>query len=391
MNIVNMHQAVQQGVDKINSLQADMLLSEEIDVELNKSQDRFINTKYGINNRYNKGFEESQKRVDDLRTLVTEYSNTVTYKEQYGKKTWVDTFKLPPNYLYLVSQRSEVLRNKTCTPISFTITQSGSDITYFKIPMSNLHDGGTTFVKRMRMVADVTNPLLGDVPMLSLGDISLAYTYPADINALQNDILDPNNWNAGFKWYLNTFEHLNFPGHFIVTVDTNVHPWVNYDASVTNAVSGVNTITKAIGRMPTATGLDDPINTTTDVLYDDSQLVDYRTLNDSEREFTLNKFVQHDDISKLIEDPFNTTKYTSPLTTIRGDYIDLYTSDIFIIDKVKITYIRKPQKISLSLGVDCELPEHCHQEIVDMTVSSILEGIGDPRYKTHQLEVSKNE
>jgi hypothetical protein len=307
MNIVNMHQAVQQGVDKINSLQADMLLSEEIDVELNKSQDRFINTKYGINNKYNKGFEESQKRVDDLRTLVTEYSNTVTYKEQYGKKTWVDTFKLPPNYLYLVS------------------------------------------------------------------------------------ILDPNNWNAGFKWYLNTFEHLNFPGHFIVTVDTNVHPWVNYDASVTNAVSGVNTITQAIGRMPTATGVDDPINTTTDVLYDDSQLVDYRTLNDSEKEFTLNKFVQHDDISKLIEDPFNTTKYTSPLTTIRGDYIDLYTSDIFIIDKVKITYIRKPQKISLSLGIDCELPEHCHQEIVDMTVSSILEGIGDPRYKSHQLEVSKNE
>jgi len=43
------------------------------------------------------------------------------------------------------------------------------------------------------------------------------------------------------------------------------------------------------------------------------------------------------------------------------------------------------------LGIDCELPEHCHQEIVDMTVSSILEGIGDPRYKSHQLEVSKNE
>jgi hypothetical protein len=93
----------------------------------------------------------------------------------------------------------------------------------------------------------------------------------------------------------------------------------------------------------------------------------------------------------MLLDPFNTTKYTDPLTTIRGNEIDIYTSDIFIIDTVKITYIRNPRDISLPLGIDCELPIHSHQEIVDMTVSSILEGISDPRYKTHQIEVSKNE
>ena len=93
----------------------------------------------------------------------------------------------------------------------------------------------------------------------------------------------------------------------------------------------------------------------------------------------------------LLTDPFNTTKHTDPLYTIRGNAIDMYTSDIFIIDALKITYIRKPSKISLSLGISCELPEHCHQEIVDMTVSSILEGISDPRYQTHQIEVNKNE
>ena len=74
MNVVEMHLAIQQGVDKINSLQADMLLQEEIEIELNKSQIRFINTKYGKNNKYQKGFEESQKRIDDIRTLVKEYS-----------------------------------------------------------------------------------------------------------------------------------------------------------------------------------------------------------------------------------------------------------------------------------------------------------------------------
>ena len=37
MNITQMHLAIQQGVDKINSFQADSLLPEEIDLEINKA------------------------------------------------------------------------------------------------------------------------------------------------------------------------------------------------------------------------------------------------------------------------------------------------------------------------------------------------------------------
>jgi hypothetical protein len=43
------------------------------------------------------------------------------------------------------------------------------------------------------------------------------------------------------------------------------------------------------------------------------------------------------------------------------------------------------------LGVNCELPEHTHQEIVAMTVASILEAISDPRYQSASVEVTKNE
>tara|TARA_R100000988_G_C3994942_1_gene165125 strand:+ start:595 stop:1755 length:1161 start_codon:yes stop_codon:yes gene_type:complete len=386
MNVTQMHLAIKQGVDKINSLQADLLLSEELDIELNKSMSRFINSKYGINNTYNKGFEESQKRVDDLRTLVVEYSNTVIYKEQYDTKIFVDTFQLPVDYLYLVNQRSEVLIDN-CDPINFGLQAVSGDFTYFKIPYNNLNDGVSTYVRGMSMVADTTNLLLGDVPMINF-DPSSTYAYPADDVALQTALLDPLNWGVGFQWYLDSYAHLNFPGHYIVIVDTDMYPWVNHDASVTNTLSGSNAITQAIGIHPTG---DDSLNTFADLLYDDLNAIEARTLIDGDREYSLNKFVQHDDISKLLEDPFNTTKHTAPLTTIRGNNIDLYTSDIFIIDRVKITYIRKPQKISLSLGIDCELPEHCHQEIVDMTVSSILEGISDPRYKSASAEANKNE
>ena len=169
--------------------------------------------------------------------------------------------------------------------------------------------------------------------------------------------------------------------------------------SVTNTVTSTNQITQLVGIHNPVSGTNATSQDSwpkVNAQYTDTYSVAKRITTttregNAEKSVAFNKFVQQDDIFKLLEDPFNTTKHTSPLTTIRGSYIDIYTSDIFIIDKVKITYIRKPKDISLSLDTSCELPVHTHREIVDMTISSILEGLNDPRYKTHQQEVIKNE
>ena len=384
-----MHLAVQQGVDKINSLQADLLLPQEIDIELNKAQTRFINLKYGKNNTYQKGFEESQKRIDDLRSLVREYTAPVTFKEQYNNDIWVDQFQLPLDYLYLVNQRSEYYFNK-CYDVPF-VYSNYDPVSYIVIPFENFHNG-TDFISNLELVADPSNGSLGQVTMLP-GITWGGYNYPADVVNLQTDISNNANWGAGFEFHWEQYGNLNRPNSFIVIVDESVHTFFNWDSSITNSVSGVNLITTAIGSFTASTGLEDSINTLAYGEYTANALGVKRipAAGGVSREYTLNKYVQQDDIAKLLDDPFNTTKHTSPLTTIRGRYIDIYTSDIFIIDKLKITYIRKPREISLPLGISCELPDHCHQEIVDMAVSSFLEGISDPRYKTHQLEVSKNE
>jgi len=47
-----------------------------------------------------------------------------------------------------------------------------------------------------------------------------------------------------------------------------------------------------------------------------------------------NDFSQSDDIYSLLSDPFNTTKKTSPLTDINGDYINVYTDKTFFVDKI---------------------------------------------------------
>ena len=64
MTIEEMHIAVNLGVQKIASFQADGLLPEEIDYELNTAMRRFINQRYNPRgNKYQRGFEQSQKRL----------------------------------------------------------------------------------------------------------------------------------------------------------------------------------------------------------------------------------------------------------------------------------------------------------------------------------------
>lgn len=110
------------------------------------------------------------KRIDDLRSLVKEFSGPATYKEQLTNTIWVDKFQLPSDYMYLVNQRSEVLHND-CSPVEWYF--SNNDPTaYMIIPMTNFHDG-THFVDKMELIADPSNATLGQVDMLNSGIVFL--------------------------------------------------------------------------------------------------------------------------------------------------------------------------------------------------------------------------
>ena len=374
MNVQEMHLAVQQGVDKINSLQADMLLREEIDLELNKSQIRFINTKYTGNNLHRTGFEESQKRIDDLRTIVREFEAPVTFKEQLRNNIFVDTFTLPSDYMYLINQQSRIWIDN-CESMNWNIIYP-DPIDYFTISLSDfVCDKNTQIADSIVMYEDASDLTQGQAVLWSNTNNLI---YPQDVGQLIQDIT--GNAQPGFTVYWEQFAALNHPGEFIVVVDTAIHDWFQWDNSV-------GTVTTLVALDSTGTTLESVVAKNSGIAFNEKR----DPVAFTERLTVSNTFIQQDDIFTMLRDPFNTTKYTDPLTTIRGNEIDIYTSDIFIIDTVKITYIRNPRNISLTLGVDCELPIHAHQEIVDMTVSSILEGISDPRYKTQLNEAGKNE
>lgn len=87
-------------------------------------------------------------------------------------------------------------------------------------------------------------------------------------------------------------------------------------------------------------------------------------------------FSQLDDIQSVLTDPFHTTKIVDPTYTVNDDKIYTYTNKNFIVDKVYVSYIRQPAKVSLSTDTSCDLAESTHEDIVELAVQLIARDRG---------------
>ena len=72
MTINEMHNAFKIMVDKTTGLTNPHFLDEEIDFWLNRGIEKFVKTRYSGLNTKGESFEQTQKRIDDLRALVVE-------------------------------------------------------------------------------------------------------------------------------------------------------------------------------------------------------------------------------------------------------------------------------------------------------------------------------
>lgn len=114
------------------------------------------------------------------------------------------------------------------------------------------------------------------------------------------------------------------------------------------------------------------------------------------------KYVQHDDLSEALRDPFHKSSLDYILYTI-GKTKDTNSSSVYIypdkyvLSKVYLEYLKYPRRISLggykfidgsiTTNVDCELPEQIHSEIIDLAVTLASMNIENPEYI--QLKNSK--
>ena len=91
MTISDMHNAFKLELDKIESLQYPSFTTNEVDYWLNRAIREFVKTRYSGINPKREGFEQSQKRIDDLRTLVREVTVPCTITDAIKPNGYVLT------------------------------------------------------------------------------------------------------------------------------------------------------------------------------------------------------------------------------------------------------------------------------------------------------------
>jgi hypothetical protein len=414
VTVEEMHIAINQGVQKIASFQADTLLPEEIDLELNFAVRRFINQKYNSQgNKYKRGFEQSQKRLDDLRNLVEDFTGYtgsymgIGYTSRNQGNIHIYRYKFPTDYMYLVNVLSEV--TFTCKNDALPVVEGGIYRQYLRIPLSPPQPG---YLIKQIEIADSTgaptaiisalggltlDDLLSDtyaesvIPSLSNNDsysdryfeTASADSPPADSNELYlqkqytsaEETADPSS--VGFKKIsgatVGADDSVNVNGAYAAIT------WVRSDNSEQTLKTVINSDPSTAYLLTREFDNTAPVNS-----------VDY-SISDIGILRTNCKFVQQDDIYAVLDDPFNSTKEDGILYTVQETFVDLYTTQSFVPNSIQLKYIRKPRDINKSKGIGCELPEHTHHEIVEMAVKSILEGFESPRYNTQSGEVLESE
>jgi hypothetical protein len=114
MTIQEAHIQLQLRIDKIDSEAYDQLQPEEADVYLSLAQRRFVKQRFEPrSNQFQVGFEQSIKRIEDLRHLLreqeldTEYSSLVTLEGVF-----VDKVSFPEDYFLPIKGSAVVLFNE---------------------------------------------------------------------------------------------------------------------------------------------------------------------------------------------------------------------------------------------------------------------------------------
>ncbi len=390
-----MHIAVDLGVQKVASFQADTLLPQEIDHELNMAMDRFVKQRYNpLSNRYRRGFEQSQKRIDDLRTLIEDVTIPqtatfgVVYNSNAGKIT-ADRFVFPVDYQFLLNVKARVFFECPYKPIATSTTTK--DVQYIKVPLDRKPGYKVQKIERYDEESTTFKTVI-QAEVLSEGltneQLFQQNLYTDGIVASQS--FDDSQGNLGQltgAQYTTTPPTADSPiadgSEFYLRAERELDS--EYDTF--SAEPGTGTMLKILYIRP-GVGTPESVSITTGL--GEVQHIS-RQSRITSKKLTSCKFVTQDEIHTLLDDPFNTTKDGGPLYTVQENSIDVYCQENFVASNAIIRYLRRPQRMDKSLFVGCELPEHTHAEIVEMAVKSILEGFESPRYQTQTGEVLESE
>lgn len=347
MYVKEQHIEVEQATQKIGANRTRKLFPEEIDWLLNKHQGRFIESRVTPKKDGSGGFEVKQFDIDAIQNIVvTGYEIPAYYADPRRYQA-----VLPGDYSYLLSDESVV----KLAPVDLARKPAA--------PMQTILTNHVVLIP-MRKSQLVTGPWYANVQVyLNTGLVfdMQSYTQARDVQFTGFNSKD-EIWpvaacvlralsDQGWKVYWERFGNGYYPKTFIVDTGTT---------------AGTGSIT---------------IDGTTAVAATDTysaKAIDYpqQSTQDQTNRLTASHIVQN-----LREVAFYRTQPESPLSEVSRGLLYTYANEYFTVTNNRISYVRKPRRISLSLGEDCELAPEYHQMICDLAVEYYKAIIADPNWE----------
>lgn len=332
MNIREMHIELNQSLQKVAANKTRKYLSEELDWVLNKIQNRFIQSK--LKPKKGGAFTVEQIELDAIRPLLTQKKLPAYIDPNFTNRYEV---YLPTDYAYLISDSSYVsdMCGMQSAPVELT---KQLFITWLKQVYTT--KPSSPFYETVLLNIDITNTI--SIP----GGLPYTNTYTGfsrkeDISFLTSWIVNQGNTfnsiQCGFERYGKRYK----PQHYVlVSQDHQIQATLEYDGTPVTAVS-------------------------TETL----NVKQHQSLTNEN--ITSNRLETSEIIPQILDVAFYKPSVRSPVSELIGNVLYIYRDDNFTVNSSLITYVRKPQPVSLALGSDCELAPEFHQTICDLAVEYI--------------------
>lgn len=347
MYVKEMHIEVNQSLQKIAANRTRKFFDEEVDWLLNKNLSRFIQSRVTPKKDGSGGFEIKQFDIDAIQAILVRGREVPAYvADPRSYKA-----QLPGDYAYLISDESVIklapvdLTNTPTQPLSSVLARN---LLVIPIPPSTLPVG--PYYNNVSM--SINGGVVFDIQLYTQQRSTTFTGYNSKDQVYEvSDCLLRELSDQKWSVYWERYAEMYYPRCLVI--DTGA---VVATASIT--IDGTTTPAK-------------PMTYTV-------QVYDYPTqpTQDQSNRLTASHIVQN-----LREVAFYKTQPESPISEISQRQLYTYTNKYFTVTSNRLSYVRKPRRISLTLGDDCDLAPEYHQLICDLTVEYVKGMISDPNWE----------
>lgn len=347
--VQQLHIEVLQRLQEVGSYKRNKYLPDEIDLALNKGQDRFL--EMGIQ----KQFQDTQLNLSHVAALIQKNKISEVIQPQTTDLLYEENIPnaytvIPSDFLWLVNGRAEVITD----PLNCSTAPTLAKTNYSEY------------------IAVVPFPALGSSPYFANTTVSSSvlgtiYTMPTPITTGFNSV------NAKFAVVENILEHLYRKYSTLQVYWERYRDKYYKDSFIFVGSTDIGTITVTSNAQVSAVAR--TINS-----YQIYNRALISALTSKAITVPHVKINRGDMLYESLQNNYYKTRSSCPVIDQNLDYFTIYTEGSFIVTRFSYDYIRKPRTISLVLGQDCELASTIHPKIVDLAVEILKLDTKDQSY-----------